>query len=73
MMTQEKNGWSIINKVIKRGGKMNRIQTENNENKYKVIKKVMESTRINEDDKVYAIEMFLKGWYTEKQIEWIWI
>ena len=40
--------------------------------KYEVIKRVMESTRINDDDKVYAIEMFLKGWYTEKQIEWIW-
>lgn len=40
--------------------------------KYKVIKKVMESTRINENDKVYAIEMFLKGWHTEEDIKWIW-
>lgn len=40
--------------------------------KYEVIKKVMESTRINKNDKVYAIEMFLKGWYTEQSIEWIW-
>ena len=49
-----------------------KISTENNESKYEVIKRVMESTRINADDKVYAIEMFLKGWYTKKQIEWIW-
>ena len=41
--------------------------------KYEVIKKVMESTRVCEDDKVYAIEMFLKGWYTEQNIEWIWV
>ena len=41
-------------------------------NTYEVIKKVMDSTRINEDDKVYTIEMFLKGWYTEQNIEWIW-
>lgn len=40
--------------------------------KYEVIKKVMESTKINESDKVYTIEMFLKGWYTEEQIKWIW-
>lgn len=40
--------------------------------KYEVIKRVMDSTRINEDDKVYAIEMYLKGWYTEQNIEWIW-
>lgn len=51
---------------------MSKVSTENNMDKYEVIKKVMESTRINEDDKVYAIEMFLKGWYTKKQIEWIW-
>lgn len=41
--------------------------------KYEVIKLIMQSTRINEDDKVYAIEMFLKGYYTEQNIEWIWI
>ena len=41
--------------------------------KYEVIKKIMESTRINEDDKVYAIEMFIKGWYTAQNLEWIWI
>lgn len=41
--------------------------------KYEVIKKIMESARINEDDKVYAIEMFLKGYYTAQNIEWIWI
>lgn len=29
--------------------------------KYEVIKKIMDATRINEDDKVYAIEMYLKG------------
>lgn len=40
-------------------------------NKYEVIKKVMESTKISEDSKVYIIEMFLKGWFTEEQIEWV--
>lgn len=40
-------------------------------NKYKVIKKIMNSTKINEDDKVYYIEMFLKGWHTEEDIKWI--
>ena len=38
--------------------------------KYEVIKAVMESERFtNEEDKVYAIEMFLKGWWTEEQIK----
>lgn len=40
--------------------------------KYEVIEAIMGSSRINEDDKVYAIEMFLKGWYTEQNIEWVW-
>lgn len=40
--------------------------------KYEVIKKIMESEKINEDDKVYAIEMFLKGWLEKEEIEWIW-
>lgn len=40
--------------------------------KYEVVKKIMESSKIGEKDKVYYIEMFLKGWYTEKDIEWIW-
>ena len=41
--------------------------------RYEVIKKIMEATRINEDDKVFAIEMFLKGYYTAQNLEWIWI
>lgn len=41
--------------------------------KYEVIEKIMNATRINEDDKVYAIEMFLKGRYTEQMLEWIWV
>ena len=40
--------------------------------KYEVIKKVMESQRINENDKVFTIETFLKGWVTEERIKWIW-
>ena len=39
--------------------------------KYEVIEKIMEST-ISKEDKVYIIEMFLKGWYSEKNIEWVW-
>ena len=37
--------------------------------KYEIIKKVMESTKIDENDKVYTIEMFLKGWWTVEQVE----
>lgn len=40
--------------------------------KYKVIKAIMETGKINENDKVFSIEMFLKGWYTEEQLKWIW-
>jgi hypothetical protein len=39
---------------------------------YHVIKNIMESKKISENDKVYFIKMFLKGWNTEKEIEWIW-
>lgn len=40
--------------------------------KYEIIKKIMESNKINENDKVYCIEAFLKGWLTETQINWLW-
>jgi hypothetical protein len=40
--------------------------------KYKVIKNIMESTRLNEADQTYYIEMYLKGWHTEEEIKWIW-
>jgi hypothetical protein len=40
--------------------------------KYEVIRKIMDSKAINEDDKVYHIEMFLKGWLTEEDLKWIW-
>jgi hypothetical protein len=39
--------------------------------KYEVIKKIMNSNVINENDKVYYIEMFLKGWHTEEDLKWI--
>ena len=39
--------------------------------KYEVIKKIMDSKCINENDKVYHIEMFLKGWSTEEDLSWI--
>ena len=41
-------------------------------NKYEVIRKIVESERINESDQVYYIEMFLKGWNTEEDLKWIW-
>ena len=41
-------------------------------NKYEIIKRIMESNKINENNKVYAIEMFLKGWWTEENIKWLW-
>ena len=39
---------------------------------YEVIRNIMGSNKINENDKVYYIEMFLKGWHTENEIKWIW-
>ena len=39
--------------------------------KYEVIKGIMNSSAINEDDKVYYIEMFVKGWYTVEDLAWI--
>ena len=39
--------------------------------KYEVIKRIIESD-LQEDGKVYYIEMFLKGWFTEENINWIW-
>ena len=39
---------------------------------YEVIKKIMGSEKINEHDKCYYIEMFIKGWHTEEEIKWIW-
>ena len=40
--------------------------------KYEVIEKIMESEIINRNDKVYHIEMFLKGWSTIEDLKWIW-
>lgn len=39
---------------------------------YEVIKKIMDSEKISNDDKAYYIEMFLKDWYTLLDIDWIW-
>lgn len=40
--------------------------------KYEIIKKIMDSEIIGENSKVYYIETFLKGWYTEDDMKWIW-
>lgn len=40
--------------------------------KYEVIEKIMGSNKIDENNKVYYIEMFLKGWNTENDIKWLW-
>lgn len=40
--------------------------------KYEVIKKIMDSNVVDENDKVYHIEMFLKGWLVEEDLKWIW-
>lgn len=40
--------------------------------KGEVTKRIIESTRINEADQIYYIEMFIKGWLTEEDIKWIW-
>lgn len=39
--------------------------------KYEVIKEIMECRKLTEKNKVYYIEMFLKGWCTEEDIKWI--
>lgn len=40
--------------------------------KYDVIKKIMDSNRVSNEDKVYYIEMYLKKWSTEEELKWIW-
>ena len=40
--------------------------------KYQVITNIMNSDKIGENDKVYFIEMYLKGWSTENDVKWIW-
>lgn len=40
--------------------------------KYEIIEKIMASEKIDKSDKVYYIEMFIKGWHDEEEIKWIW-
>lgn len=40
--------------------------------KYEVVKKIMDSKKIDEYSKVDTIEIYLKGWYEEQEIAWIW-
>lgn len=40
--------------------------------KYEVIKKIMESQKINEEEKVRCIKTFLLGWLEAEDIEWLW-
>lgn len=40
--------------------------------KYEVIEKIMNSNKIDEDDKVYFIQSFLLNWSTEEKLKWIW-
>lgn len=40
--------------------------------KYEVIRKIMESQRLNEEDQAYYIKEFCKGNVTVEEIEWIW-
>lgn len=40
--------------------------------KYNVIQKIMETNKLSENDKVYYVEIFLKGWHTEEELKWIW-
>lgn len=39
---------------------------------YEVIKKIMDSNKIDENDKVYFIQSFLLHWSTEEKLKWIW-
>lgn len=40
--------------------------------KYEVIEKIMGSKHVDENDKVFFIESFLKGWITVDDIKWLW-
>lgn len=40
--------------------------------KYEVIKSVVGSNKLSEDNKVWSIKMFLMGWLTEEEMKWIW-
>ena len=40
--------------------------------KYEVIEKIMNSEKIDKTDKAYYIEMFLKSWFSEEELEWLW-
>ena len=40
--------------------------------KYEIIKKIMESDKIDEGFKVHCIQSFLLNWETEKSLKWIW-
>lgn len=40
--------------------------------KYEVVKKIVGSNKVDENTKVRYIHIFLNGWLTEDEIEWIW-
>jgi len=40
--------------------------------KYEIITKIVNSNKIDENDKVWYIEMFLKGWISTLEMQWIW-
>lgn len=40
--------------------------------KYETIEKIMNSDKINKTDKAYYIEMYIKHWFSEDEIKWIW-
>lgn len=48
---------------------MERVSFEHN---YEIIEKIMASGKIDKGKKAYYIEMFVKRWFSEEEIKWIW-
>lgn len=40
--------------------------------KYEIIKKIVNSEKIDDSNKVWYIQEILGGWLTENEIKWIW-
>lgn len=40
--------------------------------KYEVVKKIMESNKIDENKKLYYIQSYLLNWLTEENLKWLW-
>lgn len=41
-------------------------------NKYEVIEKIMQSTKVDKEKKLYYIQSFLMNWLEKDDIKWLW-